>query len=355
MNYRSFILGIAVVLFASCTVTLRNEEVKPVESPAGIVSTRVSSDASGLVYALPKTGLRFKVEAEKVEKTRGDFYQYSERYLGLKDVIVADGVEWRIKNISLDTYGVANPDETFQIVMKPGAEMPLFSLTQDGVLAAINSCFTAEEKASNKSVSTASVGDIPYTEEMLMANSSAKMAEEAARYIYRLRESRTALLGAEVDVLPPDGEAFALSLRKIDQLESQFLSLFKGTEQVTSITEYVDLVPSQIIDKEVLFRFSAFSGVVAPDDLSGSPFFVKMTQNTTPIKSTVAPTDTVGVFFKRPVAVGIQVLDGADEVLSEEVMMGQFGALQALPASMVDSQVKVKFYPENGGLKAIIR
>ena len=49
-----------------------------------------------------------------------------------------------------------------------------------------------------------------FSEELLMAGSTAKQAEVAAKQIYRVRESRLNILTGEADNLPPDGEAMKL-------------------------------------------------------------------------------------------------------------------------------------------------
>ena len=46
-----------------------------------------------------------------------------------------------------------------------------------------------------------------FSEELLMAGSTAKQAEVAAKQIYRIRESRMNILTGDADNLPPDGEA----------------------------------------------------------------------------------------------------------------------------------------------------
>lgn len=353
MNFKASVVLLLVIVLSSCTVTLRKEEVVTVVAHDLTFASPVVEGASGVVYALPMTGLRFAITAQKVEKKRGEFYLYSERYLGLKDVILEDAVEWQIKDIVLESFGSANPDEMFQIISTEKSVPPLVQLSEDGVLLSINSNVPLlKDKEMGVARKSPSNVTIPYTEEMLLANSSAKMAQEAASYIYRLRESRTALLSADLDALPPDGEAYAMSLREIDNLEAQFLSLFKGQEIATCVTETVELIPEEINAKKVLFRFSSFGGVVAADDLSGSPFFLTMEKGeVNTLKS--LPTDSAGLYYKKPAPIQISVLDGSTEVLSQKVLMGQFGDLQTLAPHLLNDEVKIQFYPTTGAIKAI--
>lgn len=356
MKHLLIVSVILSILLSSCTLTLKNVDATPVQEEAAmqVVPVGAGDPIIGLVYALPKTGLRFTVSAQKIEKTRGEFYLYSERYLGLKDVILEDAVEWELENVTLDSYGLA--DEMFQVASSRGSASPLAQLADDGVILALNSNLNCEKPVVEPiAAAPAAVGGVPYNEAMLMANSTSKMAEEAARYIYRLRESRTALLSSDLDALPPDGEAYGMTLEQIDALEAQFLSLFKGSEVRTTVTETVELVADELIEKDVLFRFSSFAGVVAKDDLSGSPVFITMeVGDFTPLNDE-APSDTAGFYYKRPAPVSIQVLNGSAQVLSQKVLMAQFGELQTLPSSMMTDGVKLQFYPATGALKSIMR
>ena len=57
------------------------------------------------------------------------------------------------------------------------------------------------------------------SEELLMAGSTAKQAEVAAKQIYRIRESRLNILTGEADNLPPDGDAMKLVIEQLEQQE----------------------------------------------------------------------------------------------------------------------------------------
>ena len=57
------------------------------------------------------------------------------------------------------------------------------------------------------------------SEELLMAGSTAKQAEVAAKQIYRIRESRMNILTGDADNLPPDGEAMKLVIQQLEEQE----------------------------------------------------------------------------------------------------------------------------------------
>ena len=50
---------------------------------------------------VPAETLRFCVEYEEIKKERGELYQYSERYLGIKDVVLEDETVYVLTSIQL--------------------------------------------------------------------------------------------------------------------------------------------------------------------------------------------------------------------------------------------------------------
>ena len=111
--------------------------------------------------------------------------------------------------------------------MQQGTVAPYAYLTEDGLLCSINAEYTPVEseldaakknKGSQQKVTDASV----FSEELLMAGSTAKQAEVAAKQIYRIRESRLNILTGEADNLPPDGEAMKLVIQQLEEQITQF-------------------------------------------------------------------------------------------------------------------------------------
>lgn len=115
-----------------------------------------------------------------------------------------------------------------------------------------------------------------FSEELLMAGSTAKQAEVAAKQIYRIRESRLNILTGEADNLPPDGEAMKLVIQQLEEQEKALTNLFTGI--LTKETDHyeVSIIPHDNLDKEVLFRFSKQLGIVDADDLGGTPVYMNL-------------------------------------------------------------------------------
>jgi hypothetical protein len=127
---------------------------------------------------------------------------------------------------------------------------------------------------------------LPLGEEFMLASSESKLAEGAAKQIYRIRERRTALLTADVEHLPADGSSFNAMLEGMNKMERELTELFVGKTTIEPQIQTLIITPDSEQNNKILFRFSALRGVVQPDDLSGIPFYMNIKPNT------LTPSDT---------------------------------------------------------------
>ena len=117
---------------------------------------------------------------------------------------------------------------------------------------------------------------MPLLEEQFMAGSTAKMAEGAAKMIYRIRETRLNILAGDVEHAPADGDAMRLVLDQLAEQEQRLVELFVGKSEVEHLTHTFIYTPTQSIEREVICRLSQHSGVVGKDDLSGEPIYLTL-------------------------------------------------------------------------------
>ncbi len=327
----------------------------------------------GIVYALPKTELEIQILAERTQYIRGPFYQYSERYLGLKDVITENEVQWDMVQVSVHPFGIPDAENHFLIRYSGNVAAPYVVKSANGCIEAVN-YFKADAheemiKEIELQAHVATFDFVPYTEEMLVANSTAKKAEEAAAYIARIRENRTLLLSGEASHAPADGKAMELALSKLDNLEQQFLELFKG-KVIHSVEEkQVHFLPTQETNRELLFRFSKYKGMVAKDDFSGEPVFLNIaitdsvTISDTPLQperdkkgTIIKPVASAGLFYRIPGTAQVNLTYGNQSMYTGRVQIAQFGKIFSLPATVLSDPAQgVIFHPETGAIKAIVK
>jgi len=221
----------------------------------------VKANNFGITYSLPKTQLIVDAEVTKVTCKAGPYYKYAEKYLGVKDAITEDKVYYELGKLSLINKGIPDPDNTYIVEFKSGTVAPYAYLTEEGLLCSINADYTPDESELETikkngqgpvKVTDASV----FSEELLMAGSTARQAEVAAKQIYRIRESRLNILTGDADNLPPDGEAMKLVIQQLEEQEKALSNLFTGILTKETSHYEVSITPYDNLDKEVLFRFS---------------------------------------------------------------------------------------------------
>lgn len=334
-----------------------------------IKKNAVKANDFGITYSLPKTSLIVEAEVTKVTCKVGPYYKYAEKYLGVNDVITADNVYYELGKISLINKGVPDPDNTYIVEFKAGTVAPYAYLTEDGLLCSINAEYEApevpqENEPEKKRKGAVKVTDASvFSEELLMAATTARQAEVAAKQIYRIRESRLNILTGDADNLPPDGEAMRLVIQQLEEQEQALINLFTGVRIKETNTYDVTIVPFDNLEKEVLFRFSPQLGIVDADDLGGAPVYMNLTAiNRAP---TLEPKEAEkkekslkGIVYNVPGKALVEISLHKKDLYKSEVQVTQFGTREGLAPVMFEDKkapVKVYFYPETGAIKQIIQ
>ncbi|MBR5297998.1 MAG: DUF4831 family protein [Parabacteroides sp.] len=333
-----------------------------------IKKNAVKANNFGITYSLPKTSLLVNAEVIKITSKAGPYYKYAEKYLGVKNAISEDKVSYQLGKISLENTGIPDPDNTYIVEFKAGTVAPYAYLTEEGLLCSINADYIPKENSSKENkkrkqqssqITEASV----LSEELLMAGSTAKQAEVAAKQIYRIRESRLNILTGEADNLPPDGEAMKLVIQQLEEQENALTHLFTGI-QVKDTSDYeITIDPYDDLEKEILFRFSPQLGIVAADDLGGTPVYLdlKAIERAPALEAKEAEKkekSLKGIIYNIPGKASVTISMNKKTLLKGEVQVTQFGSQEGLAPVMFEDKkapVKIYFYPETGAIKQIIQ
>lgn len=328
----------------------------------------VKANNFGITYSLPKTTLVVDAEVTKTTCKAGPYYQYAEKYLGVKDAVTEDKVYYELGKLSLINKGVPDADNTYIVEFKGGTVAPYAYLTEDGLLCSINAEYTPEEseletiqKNAKKTTKTNDASVL--SEELLMAGSTARQAEVAAKQIYRIRESRLNILTGESDNLPPDGAAMKLVIQQLEEQEKALTNLFVGILTKETSHYEVSITPYDDLDKEVLFRFSSRMGIVNADDLGGDPVYMnlKATDRAPALDAKEAEKkekSMKGIIYNIPGKANIEIIMNRKTLYKGEAQITQFGTREGLAPVMFEDKkapVKVYFYPETGAIKQIIQ
>lgn len=334
------------------------------------VAKRVATKSNnfGITYSLPKTSLIVNAEVTKNTCKAGPYYRYAEKYLGVKNPIEEDKIYYELGNVTLINKGIPDTEQTYIVEFKSGTVAPYAYLTEDGMLCSINAEYTPPaselEEAQKGKTGPVKPTDISvFSEELLMAGSTAKQAEVAAKQIYRIRESRMNILTGDADNLPPDGQAMKLVIEQLEEQEKALTNLFTGV--CAKEIDYYDIsiIPNDNLDKEVLFRFSDRLGIIAADDLGGTPVYMnlKATEKAPvldPKEAEKKEKALKGIIYNVPGKAVVDITMNKKALFKGEVQIVQFGSREGLAPVMFEDKkapVKVLFYPETGAIKQIIQ
>ncbi len=325
----------------------------------------------GVTYMLPKTEIGFTLEVTKHTYTPGRLCQYAGQYLQLNNISGEKIEYWTLDNIQMQTVGVPDKEQVYFVKLKDKTVAPLMELTEDGIVRSINRPFSGKKPAKAEEPAPDKKPPLPdprrfLTEEILLANSTAKQAELIAKEIYNIRESRNALLRGEADNTPQDGNQLKLMLDNLELQERALTELFTGhTDEETEIV-HLKAVPAEMTGK-VLFRFSRKLGLLDEDDLAGEPYYLDIA-NLNPLPQPAPEPETgnkkkkkedglEGVAYRVPGRAQITLRQGNNTLLKTETPVTQFGTIEYLAAVLFNknSTIQVLFDTTTGGLIKVER
>lgn len=318
--------------------------------------------ADGVTYALPKSVIEIEVNAIKTQYTPGEFCKYADRYLRLTGISDIAETNWKIGNIKVSSVGIPDPDNTYFIKLKDKTVAPFIGLTEAGLIESINVPAGKKAAPAQTAAPVAKKKLNPrdfMTEEILMASSSAKMAELVAKEIYNIRESKNAIVRGQADNMPKDGESLKLMLANLEEQEQAMLQMFTGVTDQEVKTFKLRVTPNGDIDRQVALRFSKKLGVVAGDDLAGAPIYISLTN----LKTVALPDEKSkkdnkkidGIIYNVPGQAQVTVFSNNEKFFEGELPIVQFGNQESLEKGLFNknSTIQVLFYPETGAIKKV--
>ena len=315
----------------------------------------------GVVYSLPKTQIELEIKANKVSYTPGEFSKYADRYLRLTNVSAEPDEYWELNSVKVKSVGVPNSETTYFVKLKDKTVAPLMELTEDGIVKSINVPYSKSNETKKAApVTPATVKANPrdfLTEEILMASSTAKMAELVAKEIYNIRESKNALLRGQADNTPSDGAQLKIMLDNLNLQERAMTEMFSGTLKEEPQTFTIRLTPKEM-NNEVAFRFSKRLGIVANDDLAGEPYYISITDLKTPaIPEEDGKKKVDGVAYNVPGRAHVILTGNNKKIFDGELPVTQFGTIEYLAPVLFNknSTIKVLFDTATGGLIKVDR
>ncbi len=362
----------AILSLLTGVILLSCASEQKIPSVINVKDVNSLSDATtnALVYSLPTTIVRVEVDVEKTISQVGPFYRYSQKMLNVTDVVTEDKEEWKIKCVRIKTVGKPDPDKRFSVAFSGPSVAPFLNLTEEGLLAGVNLkqtpvCeaslmdFSAEELPQLKDMN---FNNVSMLEKQLVKTSTAAMAEEAANFIYKVRKRRFKILASDYEHLPPDGLSYEISVRELNQLETDFMELFIGKKNTYQTTQVFDVLAEPMaVNNTVLFRFSTLKGIVDKMDLSGTPVYVEVEVDNQKLLPKQIVIDSKnkeevrnGLFYCRPAKAKVKIIDRNILLSQKEVYLAQYGQVLSMPSEVLErDDVRIELNPVTGALKSI--
>lgn len=328
--------------------------------------------ADGIAYSLPRTGVRIHVKAVREKLFAGPYAQYAEGMLGLKNAQQTDSENWTITGVNIETFAEADPNQVFKTAGMAGS---LINLTEDGVLAGINT--TVETKTTEAPVTNFlddnSIPAYPFTDlslnpffekpdstaaNILIAKTPQEKAQEAAHTITKLRKRRFKSLANAYDEQLPDGKAYSVMVKELDKLEAEYVALFIGKTYKSTFEYTFDYIPGDnSVSGDVVFRFSESKGVLPKTDLSGKPVQIELKKlddlAAAQAKQKSAAEAANHIFYRMPGKAELRLMNGINLIALTRLDIAQFGTVLPLPYELLDGVHTVKFHPSSGAIKSV--
>jgi len=349
---------IVTILLAAIATTLSAKDKETIN----ITPVTQDADAAngGVIYSLPKTMLRIKVDAEVTIRKAGPYYRYSNKFLNLNNVITEDSKTWEIKKVSIESFGVADKNRTYKI---SGTNIPALKFNSLGVVEGINITSQRAKKHIKQQQSDTELPELNFDNVRLGRNvltktSTAAMAEEAALSIYRLRDKRISLLGGEEATILNDEGSYNKVFSEIDSMEKEYLSLFVGKELKVTVTKYYEIEPGATsLTNTVLFRFSETDGFMDAMDIIGKPVYIDIDYSNA-YKINAYSDDSkqrkqnpiTGFRYILPGTINVKIIDRNILLTETNIQCSQNGKEATLPLEIINNKYSIKFNPTNGAL-----
>jgi len=346
----------------------------------------------GVFYSLPQTVIKLDFIIEKQTKIKGPYAEFSEKYLGVDDVIESNSVNYYIRDVKLSSYQQPDPDNIYfvEIDTKPSKEDRSFllSLNESGLIVSSNNIFETikdemqnfdwdiERNASDHyfdyfadynlyektdtivrtvNIDTITIQDLAFKRSTVEKDIEHK-AQDAAKFIQKLREDRMNLLTGYNEVNYEKG-SFEYMGTELKKLENEYLDLFRGVSFSENLHYSFSHTPDSKNYKEVrVLKFSGLSGVFDASISGGEGIFVKIENSgtTQTIENYLSGQDNDngihGFYYRIPEHAEISVEYDNKVLAKKSCIINQLGVVSFLPLS----KSKIKFNPKTGGINELL-
>jgi hypothetical protein len=340
-------------------------------APDLTVAQRIEKEIpeNSLIYALPKTVIEVSVEVRKDKYVPGPYIRFAATHLSVDNVSSREEVTHSIGKISMKPIVEADYDYLYSLPIgeKTSTDASFLSLSSEGLIFAMNGqketignlsplapknhAFYPDQLPSSpmetqrdfliERVKTDSgFVNTPYHQSIVEKRDTQSKAEEAAKFIFALRQRRFELITGDVDHAF-NGSSMKDALQEIARLEKEYLSLFLGKHFVETQVYKFYVTPDKVLGSKsyAVFYFSESDGVLSESARASAPFMLNVIPSgkINSIEGVKTKIKLGGIFYRIPETANIQLVYDSQEICNVRMHIYQMGKELILP-----SDVKIK-------------
>ncbi|MDR1414361.1 MAG: DUF4831 family protein [Odoribacteraceae bacterium] len=337
-------------------------------------------------YLLPRAVFNVEVTLECSEWTPGPVGEYAERQLGTRPPGNAPEERWRVKGVRVTPVAVPDDRRVFSVNAAGEYGGVLLSLSPEGFLAGAGVAggkdsprvieYAASEATGGGEIEYFRFGIESTLKEVLDSNFSTlvmdgverRVWDPIERYVLKEREEYVQeVTDAIFDIrrkrlaaLTSPGGITGESLRALEALEADYVSLFLGRRVAREERRVFAFDPVKEGEGAVLFRLSERRGVTGKDDVSGVPYLAEVAGAVVPGRREVAAAGgreaTTGLAYCVPAVGVLRVFRGESTLFEGRCVVPQLGEVRHFPLEVIGGEgISIEFYPSLGSIKSVTR
>jgi len=334
--------------------------------PEKIIVTNVHDLAAlppdSYIYSVPRNRIMINISAVRHYSVPGPYHEYAEELLSIQGAPSLSATDWEICSIDVMPVNEPDPEYYFSIQAGSSSSVPgkLLELTSSGLVMkpdefnpfldystgyddlpeplhftdlSVKRNFEDETSVKPESKGSLSVPiDMPMIKHTDEFKSTEQKAVEAANFIVKIRKRRFKLLAGQYEVFPEE-QALETSVREMNALEKEYLSLFIGKVYSDTLhrTYFYTPVSGKEIEQNVFCRFSDETGFYDPMSASGQPLILELKnlQFTEGLKQLqfpyAGPRYENMILYRIPDNASIRIFYGSSIILEAEMKIFQYG------------------------------
>lgn len=349
------------------------------------------SKKKGIIYSLPRTVINVSLVVNKIQKTRGPYAEFAEKYLGISEIITNNSTEYQLKKISLSTTSEPDPEQFYFVELKhkssgkkksielhlseagllqdaPGVlksrshnmvENDMHPTTQNAFTDILNPSYYEHMDTVIRSVKAdTTTRELKVFRKITSEKDPEQKAKEAADLIIELDEYKLNLLSGDQEV--GFGTNLLYMCNQLEAMKVEYLALFKGITSITPTTYHYSFIPNsgETSQDITLCGFSKQNGIT---EISGPGNYAITlhleSQGITKsisgyIKSNKPRRDNLrGFSYRIPDYAKVTVTEGGQTRMETVLGINQLGFIFSVPAGNLSS---IQLYPATGCIKQVI-